>query len=58
MIFRHGGGGTSSPPGPSTPLKHETSAHKLLKRVVDPQTPSRRKQRPSDLPDDLSEMVQ
>ena len=58
MSFRHGGGGTSSPPGPSTPLKHQTSVDKLLKHAVDSQTPSRRKQHPSDLPEDLSEMVQ
>ena len=57
-FFCHGGGGTDSSPGPSTPLKHQTSVDKLLKHAVDSQTPSRRKQRPGDLPDDLSEMVQ
>ncbi|KAK7682077.1 hypothetical protein QCA50_014663 [Cerrena zonata] len=57
-FFRHGGGGAGSPPGPSMPLKHEKSVDKLLKRVADPETPSRRTQRPGDLPEDLSEMVQ
>ncbi|CAL1703024.1 unnamed protein product [Somion occarium] len=58
-FFRHGGGGAESPPGPSTPLKHEKSVDKLLGMAPgDPVTPSRRKAKHADLPEDLDVMMQ